>query len=218
MSKAIDTDTMLAPVNEEAATPAKADDFTLPPEEKARAKAQLSRFLNRGRLKTETNASGERTTQILTDDLKRVYTCLQAFGTLDSEVITTQLNYLINVVRLNDGDDRANAIVGMMYALAPRNEMEGMLAAQIVATNHVAMRMLSQSLDNQSLEAANHYTNRAHKAQSLMLRQLELLNTMRNGGQTTQKVVVERVMVANGGQAIVGAVAGGGDPKPKTEV
>ena len=209
---------MVAPVNEEATGPVKADDFTLPPDEKARTLAQIDLSLNRSKFKSEANAAGVRNTEIRPEDLKLVYTYLQALGTLDSDVMTAQLNYLSNVVRLNEGDKRTNTIMGMLYALAPRNAMEGLLAAQIVATNHVAMRMLSQSMDNQSLEAANHYTNRAHKAQSLMLRQLELLNTMRNGGQTTQKVVVERVMVASGGQAIVGAVAGGGDPKPKTEV
>ncbi|MCP5405140.1 MAG: hypothetical protein H6922_02825 [Pseudomonadaceae bacterium] len=104
-----------------------------------------------------------------------------------------------------------------MYALNPQNEVQSLLAAQIVATNHVAMRMLARSMEGQDLESANHYTNRAHKAQNLLLRQLEAFDRMKNGGQSTQKVVVERVEVKDGGQAIVGAVAGGGASKSKTE-
>jgi hypothetical protein len=199
----------LAPLTEEP--------FKLPEDERERVKKQLDRELNRSRVVTKTTAEGQQNAEILRDDLKQIYTYLQAFGTLDSDVMTAQLNYLSNIMKLGEGDKRTNTIMGLLYSLAPRSPLEGMLAAQIVATNHVAMRMLYHSMGEQSLESANHYTNRAHKAQNLLLRQLEAFHAMQNGGHTTQKVVVERVEVQNGGQAIVGVVAGGGGQNKKPE-
>lgn len=190
-------------------------------DEKSLIRYVARRSRNRGDLVSTEQPDGSRhtTVKLEAEDsvCKMALTYGQAFGSLDDKLITTQLNYLDNIVHVGKGDARMNTILAMLYGLAPKNEVEGLLAAQIVATNHVAMRMLSQSLESQELEAANHYTNRAHKAQSLMIRQLELYHTMRSGGQTTQKVIVEKVEVQNGGQAIVGAVAGGGGSKQKSE-
>lgn len=186
-------------------------------DEKARSLENIRRVQNRHVLVSKTKEDGTQQVSLSLEPSKGALTLLQAFGTLDAAVINTHLTYLQNIVSLGKGDALANNIVAMLYGLSPKNEVESLLAAQIVATNHVAMRMLSRSLDSQELEGANHYTNRAHKAQSLLIRQLELYHSIRQGGQTTQKVIVEKVEVNSGGQAIVGAVAGGGANKTKGE-
>jgi hypothetical protein len=139
-----------------------------------------------------------------------MFTLSQALGSLDSTFTGYMLNRLSTVIEIGDDEQTINTIISMLYALAPRNETEAMLAAQIIATQHVSMKMLANSLKGNTTDIVNHYANRAHKLQSLMVRQLELYHLMQKGGQTTQKVIIERVEVKNGGQAVVGAVGVGG--------
>ena len=53
------------------------------------------------------------------------------------------------------------------------------------------------------------YLSLARKLMMLFTAQMDALNRYRGKG-TTQKIVIERVLVAPGAQAIVGAVASGG--------
>ncbi|WP_018261446.1 hypothetical protein [Methylobacterium sp. WSM2598] len=103
-----------------------------------------------------------------------------------------------------------NAALAAVGGLAPRNEAEAMLAVQIVATHEAAMSMISRAKGAKDTAAMERFGTLATKLQRTFLAQLETLAKIRRGGE--QKVTVEHVYVAPGGQAIVGAVAmpGGG--------
>ena len=109
--------------------------------------------------------------------------------------------------------DILNKAVAALAGIGPRDELEGMLAVQMVAVHHLAMESMKRARQqNQSVEVATHHINGATKLLRTFTAQVETLNRYRGKGQ--QKVTVEHVHINKGGQAIVGAVnreGGGGD-------
>jgi hypothetical protein len=99
-----------------------------------------------------------------------------------------------------------------MIGLAPKDGLEGMMAAQLIASHHAAMECYRRAmLAEQTFEGRQGALSQAGKLSRTHILPLEALNRHRGKGQ--QKVVVEHVNVHAGGQAIVGNVSspGGGD-------
>ena len=136
---------------------------------------------------------------------------VDATGTLDAVYAGQQLiNQAAAVERECDARSR-NAVASLMTGIAPKDEIEGMLAAQMVATHNMAMELLRQISKAQYVDNGNQFTNSATKLLRTFTAQVEALKRYRSKGE--QKVVVEHVHVHQGGQAIVGAVTqtmGGG--------
>ena len=102
--------------------------------------------------------------------------------------------------------------VAMLKGIRPQGNLEGLLAAQMVATDSAAMECLRRAmLKAQSLEGQDQNLKNAAKFLSIYTRQIEVLDKHRGKGQ--QKVTVEYVNVEPGGQAIVGHVETGRGPK-----
>ena len=98
-----------------------------------------------------------------------------------------------------------NSVIAMMEGIKPEGEVEGMLAAQMVATHSAAMECLKRAMfDGQSFAGRDLNLKHAAKFLSIYTRQVEVLDKHRGKGQ--QKVTVEYVNVEPGGQAIVGHV------------
>jgi hypothetical protein len=90
-------------------------------------------------------------------------------------------------------------------SLAPADGAEGMLALQMVGTHDAALECLRRAaLPRLTFAGRDMEFKHAHKLMSLYTQQLAALNKHRGKGQ--QKVTVEHVNVAAGGQAIVGNV------------
>ena len=88
--------------------------------------------------------------------------------------------------------------------------LEGMLAGQLIAANAAAMECYRRAmLHEQTLEGRKENLNQANKLSRTYVTLLEALNRHRGKG-IQQKVTVEHVHVHAGGQAVVGAVQGGG--------
>jgi hypothetical protein len=95
-----------------------------------------------------------------------------------------------------------------LKGLAPRDELEGMLAGQMFATHAAAMDCLARAMVNgQTFEGREQNLKHAEKLLAVYARQVETLDKHRGKGQ--QKITVEHVTVNAGGQAIVGNVAAG---------
>jgi hypothetical protein len=104
-----------------------------------------------------------------------------------------------------DRDRQLGAAVAALIGIGPKDEMEGMIAAQLVACHNAAMECYRRSmLPEQTFEGRQENLNQANKLSRTYATQLEALNRHRGKGQ--QKVTVEHVHVHSGGQAIVGAV------------
>ena len=101
----------------------------------------------------------------------------------------------------------ATALIG----IAPKDEVEGMIAAQLLACHNATMECYRRAmLPGQTHVGWNDNLNHASKLSRTYATLLETLNRHRGKGQ--QKVTVEHVHVHQGGQAIVGNVEtpGGG--------
>jgi hypothetical protein len=109
------------------------------------------------------------------------------------------------------------ASVQALAEIGPRDVVEGMLAAQLVATHAAAMECFRRAhLPEQSSEGRALALNHGAKLVRASAALSEALDRHRGKGQP-QVVRVERVTVEAGGQAIVGAVSQGGGGAAKTE-
>jgi hypothetical protein len=98
-----------------------------------------------------------------------------------------------------------DAMIPALEAIAPKDGIEGMLAAQMVATHDAAMACLRlAAMEDQSLLERDLHLKHAAKLLQIYTRQVEALN--RHRGKGHQHIRVEHVTVQEGGQAIVGHV------------
>jgi hypothetical protein len=110
-----------------------------------------------------------------------------------------------------DRDKQLSATVAALIGIAPKDELEGMLAAQLLASHNASMECYRRAMiGEQTFEGRRESLSQANKLSRTYTTLLEALNRHRGKGQ--QKVTVEHVHVHPGGQAIVGAVEqpGGG--------
>jgi hypothetical protein len=109
-----------------------------------------------------------------------------------------------------------HAAVDVLIGTSPRDEFEGMIAAQLMACHCASMECYRRAMiGEQTFEGRRENLNQANKLSRTYGALLEALN--RHRGKGTQKVTVEHVHVHEGGQAIVGTVeAPGGGVRPNT--
>jgi len=104
-----------------------------------------------------------------------------------------------------------NAAVAALAGIGPKDEIEGMIAAQLVACHTPRWSVTGvPCIPSRRSRAGGRGLNQANKLSRTYATLLEALNRHRGKGQ--QKVTVEHVHVHEGGQAIVGNVEtpGGG--------
>ena len=112
-------------------------------------------------------------------------------------------------------DQQYSATVAALIGIGPKDELEGMIAAQLLAAHNAAMECYRRAmLGEQTFEGRRENLSQANKLSRTYAALLDALNRHRGKGQ--QKVTVEHVHVHSGGQAVVGMVGapgGGGSPK-----
>ena len=110
-----------------------------------------------------------------------------------------------------------HAAVDVLIGMAPRDEFEGMIAAQLVACHNASMECYRRAMiGEQTFEGRRENLNQASKLSRTYATLLESLN--RHRGKGAQKVTVEHVHVHAGGQAVIGMVESrGGGFTPKRE-
>jgi hypothetical protein len=109
-------------------------------------------------------------------------------------------------------DKQRSATVAALLGISPKDELEGMMAAQLIAAHNAAMECYRRAMiGEQTLEGRSENLSQANKLSRTYSTLLEVLNRHRGKGQ--QKVTVEHVHVHAGGQAVVGTIEtqGGGD-------
>jgi hypothetical protein len=103
---------------------------------------------------------------------------------------------------------RVGAVAAGLAAFDPKDEIEGMLAAQAVALHFGAMECLRRAMmKEQPFEIATKLRKDGANLARGMADMIEAIDRKR--GKGPQVVRVERVVVHDGGQAIVGAVSAG---------
>lgn len=101
-------------------------------------------------------------------------------------------------------EHRARAAAAAMQGIAPRDEIEGILAAQIVATHNAGMECLGSGKESRYLSQSVAHYNLGNKLLRTCALLVETLN--RHRGRGKQEIRVEHVNVAAGGQAVVGVI------------
>jgi hypothetical protein len=115
-------------------------------------------------------------------------------------------------------DRQIGATLAALASFKPADELESMLAAQLIACHNAAMECYRRAMHGeQSFAGRSENLSQANKLSRSFSTLLEALNRHRGKGQ--QKVTVEHIHVNKGGQAIVGnvATAGGGRPAKSEE-
>ncbi len=111
----------------------------------------------------------------------------------------------------DEKDRLMNASIAGLMGVAPKDEIEGMIAGQLQAAHNAAMECFRRAmLPEQTFEGRSENLTQANKLTRSFATLIEALDRHRGKGQ--QKVTVEHVHVHAGGQAVVGAVShpGGG--------
>lgn len=92
-----------------------------------------------------------------------------------------------------------NAGLAIIGAVAPTNELEAALAAQMVASNHFAMLSWERAARQTDMVVVQANAALANKASRTFTLQMEALAKLRRGGEQ----VVRHVHVNEGGQAVI---------------
>ncbi len=176
------------------------------------------------KLKVTRDAKGNTNIEFSTkDDLLTAIACMEAFGTTSQDFQSYSMEELLDAAcRGGDGkpysEKHMNGVLAAMYGIAPRDEIEGMLASQMVATHIASIKAMRRLKNSDTVPQQDSNGNLAIKLMRTFTAQIEALNRYRGKGQ--QKMTVEHVHVHAGGQAIVGNVThpeGGGLQKKKEE-
>ena len=156
-------------------------------------------------------------------DLSQLKGQLRAIGgSMSDDWNSIVANQAANVLWLRENADaeeikrQRHATVQALICIKPKDEFEGMLAAQLLACHNASMECYRRAMiREQSFEGRRENLNQANKLSRTYTALLETLNHHRGKGQ--QKVTVEHVHVHSGGQAIVGNVEAGGGVTPKSK-
>jgi hypothetical protein len=130
-------------------------------------------------------------------------------------------NQTIQVLWLTNSDPeiekrQRSATIAALVGIGPKNELEGMIAAQLIAAHNAAMECYRRAMiGEQTFEGRRENLAQANKLSRTYATLLEALDRHRGKGQ--QKVTVEHVHVYQGGQAVVGVVTPGGGERQRLE-
>ena len=130
-----------------------------------------------------------------------------ALGTLDISFASGLLSQLAGATSKEGefSEPLLNFFVSVIKGIEPRDQLEAMLAAQMACINKAmleSIQHLNKSESIQQWEMAERSINKLARTYAL---QMETLKRYRSGGE--QKVTVQHVNVAEGGQAIVGNIS-----------
>ena len=102
-----------------------------------------------------------------------------------------------------------DGILAMHQGIEPKDTIESLLAAQMVATHNMIMEYSKRAMQSgQHPDDVNANVNRVTKLMRTFTTQVEALKKYRTGGKQT--IQVQYVNVNEGGQAVVGNIQGGG--------
>ncbi len=136
---------------------------------------------------------------------------VEATGTNDPELAQRLVNQVYETLwlpaELSDEErlQHIRSAIAALRGIKPQDEVEGMLATQMVATHSAAMECLRRSMiQEQTIVGRDTNLRHAAKLLSIFAKQLETLN--RNRGKGQQKMTIEYVNVEPFGQAMVGHI------------
>jgi len=111
-------------------------------------------------------------------------------------------------------DSQFKGTVAALVGIGPKDELEAMIAAQLLAAHNATMECYRRAVVTDHFDGRREYLSQASKLSRSFATLLEALNKHR--GKAQQRVSVEHVHVHAGGQAVVGVIeAQGGGHRAK---
>lgn len=136
-----------------------------------------------------------------------------AVGTRSQPAYINLVQTLTALTLRDDTPDEGalNAAISMIAGIEPQDQLESMLASQMVAVHLATMKTAVRLKSAETVALLETYEKAFNKLARTFAAQMEALKRYRSKGE--QRVYVERVNVERGGQAVVGNVThgGGGD-------
>jgi hypothetical protein len=183
-------------------------------------KATIDNWVERSKNKPLRFKKVDRSSDKITLDAEEADTSLavaklmEAFGTVCPDLQKFLLNQVVvsfegclssDVYNYEKVPEFSNHAMAILQGIAPRDEIEGLLAIQMIGVHNLAMQTIKRAMiTDQTFEGRQANVNHTTKMLRTYIAQMEALKKYRSGGQ--QKVTVEHVHVNEGGQAIVGSV------------
>ena len=140
-------------------------------------------------------------------------------GTADFDFTEGLLMQLVNAGSQGGTPDPIGMrfMLSVVQGIAPKDEMEAMMAAQMAAVHMATMTFARRLAHTENIPQQDSASNAFNKLARTFAAQMEALKRHLTGGE--QKVTVQHVTVNEGGQAVVGSVStapggGGGFGKP----
>lgn len=139
---------------------------------------------------------------------------MDALGIARTEFVYAFAEQIVNVATKgqNVAEAPPNAMLAAIIGMKPRDEAEAMLISQMVATHNLAMMFARRLNHVENIPQQDSAVNGLTKLTRTYATQMAALKQYRTGGE--QRVIVQRVDVRDGGQAVVGVVnstQGGGE-------
>jgi hypothetical protein len=130
------------------------------------------------------------------------------FGSERQAYVKGLVNQMLSAVGIEPGEEHtANFVATAVAGIHPRDEVEGMLAAQMAVTHTMSMTLARRLAKAETLPQQDSAARAFNQLTRTYAAQVEALRKYRTGGE--QRVLVQHVNVSDGGQAIVGHVTGG---------
>src|SRR5271165_3075581 len=131
---------------------------------------------------------------------------MKAVGTTDDDFLEGLVKQLVSVGSQGGNADESgtNFLLSVVKGIEPRDQIEAMLAAQMAAVHNPTMTFARRLAHVDNLPQQDSAQNAFNKLARTFAAQVEALKRYRSGGE--QKMTVQHVHVAEGGQAIVGNV------------
>ena len=131
-----------------------------------------------------------------------------AFGSSGMAFALSQLNQIMTACRDNDGKidaTRVNAMLSIVEAAKPTNELQAALAVQMAMTHFATLALMCRAMKADQISQFDSAGNMTVKFARTFAMQVEAFAKLQRGGEQIVKVV----HVHPGGQAIVGNVTTG---------
>jgi hypothetical protein len=130
---------------------------------------------------------------------------MRALGTTDFDFYSGLLNQLLNASKEKEASESGtNFMLSVIKGIEPRDQIEAMLAAQMAAVHMASMTFARRLAHVEMIQQQDSASNAFNKLTRTFASQVEALKRYRSGGE--QKMTVQHVHVAEGGQVIVGNV------------
>lgn len=141
---------------------------------------------------------------------------MKAIGTADFDFYEGLMAQLVNASKDKAPSEKAaNFMLAVIKGIEPRDQIEAMLAAQMAAVHMASMTFARRLAHVDNIPQQDSAKRAFNKLTRTFAAQVSALKEYRSKGE--QKMTVQHVHVAEGGQAIVGSVnasaEGGGAPE-----